>query len=119
MLGTAFELTAKPLADTNPGVRLGLYFPQNDEKFVFGYLHQYRHLSPEEIIERERRIFSEASSGLLAVEATMKPYSSITSSLGDQTFEYLMPVIHNDQLIAVAWQMNWCTRFLHKVENLV
>lgn len=102
-LGTAFEATAKPLADTNPGVRLGLYIPKTHDIFINGYLHQYRPLTADEKKERERRIFNEASSGLTAVAATKQPYSRITGSLGDQTFEYLIPVMQNDQLIAIAW----------------
>ncbi|WP_003544474.1 ATP-binding protein [Desulfotomaculum nigrificans] len=103
ILGDAFKTVAKPLADANPGVRLGLYYPKTHDIFVYGFLHQYRPLSPDEIKQRQKRIFNEASSGLTAVSATKEPLSRITGSLGDQTFEYLAPVIHNDELIAIAW----------------
>ncbi|AEG60115.1 ATP-binding protein [Desulforamulus ruminis] len=103
MLSSAFEITAKPLAEANPGVRLGLYIPKTHDIFVHGFLHRYRPFSQEEIEARERRIFNEASSGLTAVSATKEPLSRITGSLGDQTFEYLIPVMNNDKLIAIAW----------------
>ncbi len=103
ILSQSFKTTAKPLADSNPGVRLGLYIPHTKELFVFGFLHQYRPLTPLELEQRERRILDEASSGITAVSATKEPLSRITGSLGDQTFEYLMPVIYKDKLVAIAW----------------
>lgn len=103
ILSNAFNITAKPLADANPGVRLGLYIPDTKELFVFGFLHQYRPLNSEEYKQREKRVLNEASSGIVAVTATKQPLSRITGSLGDQTFEYLMPVIYKDKLIAIAW----------------
>lgn len=103
ILSNSFNVTAKPLVAANPGARLGLYIPETKELFIFGFLHQYRPLNPEEYKQRERRVLNEASSGIAAVTATKQPLSRITGSLGDQTFEYLMPVIYKDKLIAIAW----------------
>lgn len=103
VLKEAFKATAKPLADTNPGVRLGLFIPESKELYVYGFLHQYRPLTPGEYKEREQRILNEASSGIAAVSATKEPLSRITGSLGDQTLEYLMPVTYKNQLVAIAW----------------
>ncbi|AET67682.1 signal transduction histidine kinase, nitrogen specific [Desulfosporosinus orientis DSM 765] len=102
LIANAFEV-AKPLADANPGVRLGLYIPETNDLFVYGFLHQYRPQTPEEIKARENRVLDEASSGLVAVNATKKPLSRITGSLGNQTFEYLMPVVEGERLVAIAW----------------
>ncbi|MEG6521653.1 ATP-binding protein [Desulfotomaculum sp. 1211_IL3151] len=102
-LEEAFKVTAKPLTDANPGVRLGLYLADSKEIYVFGFLHEYRPEKPSDVKAREQRIFDEASSGIVAVSATKKPLSRITGSLGDQAFECLMPVVLNGELIAVAW----------------
>jgi len=102
-LANAFKMAAKPLSDANPGVRLGLYIPATKDLYVYGFLHQYRPQTPAEKKAREQRILNEASSGITAVTATKEPLSRITGSLGDQTFEYLMPVMHKGQLIAIAW----------------
>jgi len=99
----AFDIIAKPLAEGNPGVRLGLYFPETNDLYVYGFLHLYRPQTLEEIKAREDRILNEASSGLVAVKATKEPLSRITGSLGNQTFEYLMPVMKQGKLIAIAW----------------
>jgi len=103
IIANAFDKIAKPLADGNPGVRLGLFIPETNDLYVYGFLHQYRPQTPEEIKARESRILDEASSGLVAVDATKKPLSRITGSLGNQTFEYLMPVMQQGKLIAIAW----------------
>ncbi|ABO50518.1 integral membrane sensor signal transduction histidine kinase [Desulforamulus reducens MI-1] len=103
ILANTFKLTAKSLADANPGVRMGLYIPETKDLYVYGFLHQYRPMTPEEIKVREKRVLNEAASGLTAVSATKEPLSRITGSLGDQTFEYLMPVTYQGKLIAVAW----------------
>lgn len=103
VLADTFKNSAKPLADANPGVRLGLYIPETKDRYVYGFLHQYRPQTPEEKKAREQRILNEASSGITAVTATKEPLFWITSSLGDQTFEYLMPVMHKGQLVAIAW----------------
>jgi len=103
IIANAFDIIVKPLADGNPGVRLGLYIPETSDLFVYGFLHQYRPQTPEEIKAREYRILDEASSGLTAVKATKEPLSRIAGSLGNQAFEYLMPVMHNGKLIAIAW----------------
>lgn len=103
IISNAFDIIAKPLADGNPGVRLGLYIPETNNLYVYGFLHQYRPQTPEEIKAREYRVLDEASSGLVAVNATKKPLSRIAGSLGNQTFEYLMPVMQNGKLIAIAW----------------
>ncbi|MBC2725845.1 ATP-binding protein [Desulfosporosinus sp.] len=103
IISTAFNVIAKPLADANPGVRLGLYIPETKDLYVYGFLHQYRPQTEEEIKAREYRILDEASSGLIAVNATKEPLSRIAGSLGNQAFEYLMPVMQEGQLIAIAW----------------
>lgn len=102
LIAAAFE-AAKPLSDSNPGVRLGLYIPETNDLFVYGFLHQYRPQPPEAGKDRENRVLNEASSGLAAVNATKKPLSRITGSLGNQAFEYLIPFIKDDRLIAIAW----------------
>ncbi|WP_048818172.1 ATP-binding protein [Desulforamulus hydrothermalis] len=102
-LANTFKMAAKPLSEANPGVRLGLYVPATKDLYVYGFLHQYRPQTPEEKKAREQRILNEASSGITAVTATKEPLSRITGSLGDQTFEYLMPVMHKNQLVAIAW----------------
>ncbi|TGE35067.1 two-component sensor histidine kinase [Desulfosporosinus fructosivorans] len=103
IISNAFDVIAKPLADGNPGVRLGLYIPETNDLYVYGFLHQYRPQTPEEMKAREYRILDEASSGLVAVNATKKPLSRIAGSLGNQAFEYLMPVMQQGNLIAIAW----------------
>ncbi len=103
IIANAFDIISKPLADGNPGVRLGLYIPETNGLYVYGFLHLYRPQTPEEIKAREGRILDEASSGLLAVKATKEPLSRIAGSLGNQTFEYLMPVMQHGKLIAIAW----------------
>ncbi|HBV89317.1 MAG TPA: two-component sensor histidine kinase [Desulfosporosinus sp.] len=103
IISSAFNVIAKPLADTNPGVRLGLYIPETKDLYVYGFLHQYRPQTQEEIKAREYRILDEASSGLIAVNATKEPLSRIAGSLGNQAFEYLMPVMQEGRLIAIAW----------------
>lgn len=102
-LQTAFNEVTEPLVEIYPGVRFGLYVPENKQIFVHGFLHEYRQLSPEEAMEREKRILNEADTGLLAVAASKRPLARLTSSLNDQTFEYLSPVIVDNQLVAVAW----------------
>lgn len=103
IISNAFDTIAKPLSDGNPGVRLGLYIPETNDLYVYGFLHQYRPQTPEEIKAREYRILDEAASGLVAVKATKEPLSRIAGSLGNQTFEYLMPVMRRGELIAIAW----------------
>ena len=98
-----FNTVAGPLVSSSPGVRFGLYLPESRQIYVQGFLHQYRHLSPDEALERERRILTEADSGLVAVVASQRPLSKLTSSLRDETFEYLSPVFIDSQLVAVAW----------------
>jgi len=103
IISNAFDMIAKPLSDGNPGVRLGLYIPETNDLYVYGFLHQYRPQTPEEIKAREYRILDEAASGLVAVNATKEPLSRIAGSLGNQAFEYLMPVMQRGKLIAIAW----------------
>ncbi len=98
-----FNEVAEPLVSSFPGVRFGLYIPESKQIHVHGFLHQYRQLSPDEVLERERRIMNEADSGLVAVTASRRPLARLTSSLKEETFEYLTPVLVNDELVAVAW----------------
>ncbi|MFZ5634347.1 MAG: ATP-binding protein [Bacillota bacterium] len=102
-LREAFSEVAEPLVSSFPGVRFGLYLPDSQQIYVHGFLHQYRYLSPDEALERERRILNEADSGLVAVVASRRPLSRLTSSLKDETFEYLTPVFVDGKLMAVAW----------------
>ncbi|WP_027719009.1 ATP-binding protein [Desulfovirgula thermocuniculi] len=103
ILKESFEETAKPLVPSFPGVRFGLYLPDSQQIFVEGFLRNYRQLSPQESREREQRILREASTGLLAVAASQRPLARLTTSLNEETFEYLAPVIVDNQLVAVAW----------------
>lgn len=99
----AFKEVAEPLESSFPGVRFGLYLPDSKQIYVHGFLHQYRQLSPDEALERERRILTEADSGLVAVVASHRPLARLTSSLKEETFEYLTPFFADNQLVAVAW----------------
>jgi len=102
-LSEAFNKTTEPLVPNYPGIRFGLYLPHNERIFVQGFLHQYRKLSPREELEREKRILDEANSGLVAVVASRKPLARLTSSLNDESFEYLTPIMIDNKLVAVAW----------------
>jgi len=103
LLQEAFTEAASPLVTSYPGVRFGLYLPENQQIFVHGFLREYRQLSPEEARQREQRIFTEADSGLTAVTASGRPLAKLTTSLNEQTIEYFMPVRIEDRLTAVAW----------------
>jgi len=102
-LENAFNNATSSLVPSNPGVRFGLYIPENKQISVKGFLHQYKKLSPEEQKEREKRVLGEAKSGLVAVAASGKPLSKLTRSLNDETYEYLSPLYYNGNLIAVVW----------------
>lgn len=103
LLKESFEEVTKPLVPSFPGVRFGLYLPDSQQIFVQGFLRNYRQLSPQESREREQRILREASTGLLAVAASQRPLARLTTSLNEETFEYLAPVVIDNQLVAVAW----------------
>jgi len=103
LLEKAFGNATAHLVASNPGVRFGLYIPENKQIFIKGFLHQYRNLNPEEQKKREQRILREAKSGLVAVAASGKPLSRLTSSLNDETYEYLAPLYVNGNLVAVVW----------------
>lgn len=98
-----FSDIAEPIAEANPGVRLGLYLPGSDEIVVRGFLHNYRQLSPEEEKTREKRILNEAHTGIVAVMGSQAPLSKLTSTFDDQVMESLEPVIINGKLTAVVW----------------
>lgn len=100
---SAFAQVAEPLTENFPGVRFGLYLSENKQIYIQGFLHEYRMLSEEETRNREKRILTEVDSGLLAVSASQRPLSKLTSSLNDETFEYLSPVLMDGQLIGVVW----------------
>ncbi|MGB9803856.1 ATP-binding protein [Desulfofundulus sp.] len=102
-LKTSFNEVAGPLVPNYPGVRFGLYLPESKQIFVQGFLHQYRQLSPQESREREKRILNEADSGLMAVVASKRPIARLTTSLSDETFEYLTPLMIDGKLVAVVW----------------
>ncbi|MQL53981.1 two-component sensor histidine kinase [Desulfofundulus thermobenzoicus] len=103
LLQSCFDETVKPLVPNFPGVRFGLYLPDNKQIYVHGFLHQYRNLSPEESREREKRILNEADPGLVAVAASGRPLARLTTSLNDETFEYLTPVLVEGKVVAIAW----------------
>ncbi|OAT85842.1 ATP-binding protein [Desulfotomaculum copahuensis] len=103
IIRTAFDETVSPLVPNFPGVRFGLYIPQTGQVFVHGFLHQFRPESPEQTREREKRILTEADSGLAAVLAGQRPFSRLTTSLNDETFEYLAPVRIKDKMAAIVW----------------
>lgn len=103
LLRVSFDQVVSPLVPNFPGTRFGLYVPRTGQIFVHGFLHQYRQLSPAENREREKRIFSEADTGLAAVTAGQRPLSRLTTSLNDETFEYLAPVKIQGKMVAVAW----------------
>ena len=102
-LREAFDEATRPLVLSNLGVRFGLYIPETGQIYVQGFLHQYRAMDPSEKVAREERIKEEAKSGLIAVAASGQTLSRLTSSLDDETYEYLMPVYIDGQLTAVAW----------------
>lgn len=102
-LHASFIEVAEPMVPNYPGVRFGLYLPDSQQIFVQGFLHQYRQLSPQEAHEREKRILDEAKTGLIAVAASQRPLARLTSSLNDETFEYLTPIIVKDKLVGVVW----------------
>ncbi|MCL6638859.1 MAG: two-component sensor histidine kinase [Firmicutes bacterium] len=98
-----FTRTAGPVAEANPGVRLGLYLTDSEEIMVQGFLHNYRQLSPAEEKEREKRILNEAHAGIIAVMASGTPLSRLTSTFDDQVIESLVPVVVNGNVTAVVW----------------
>lgn len=102
-LHAAFIEVAEPMVPNYPGVRFGLYLPDSQQIFVQGFLHQYRRLSPQEAQEREKRILDEAKTGLIAVAASQRPIARLTSSLNDESFEYLTPIVVKDRLVGVVW----------------
>lgn len=105
-LKKVFKNSFDNLVAGNPGVRFGIYLPQlpEGERIVIkGFLHQYRDLTAWEQKEREKRVLEEAKSGLTAVAASGKHLSKLTTSLNDETYEYLTPLNYKDELIAVAW----------------
>ncbi len=102
-LERAFNNNASMLVPSNPGVRFGMYIPDNKKVFIKGFLHQYRDLTPREQERREERVLSEAKSGLTAVAASGKPLSKLTRSLNDETYEYLSPLVYKGELVTVIW----------------
>ncbi|WP_066634655.1 ATP-binding protein [Desulfolucanica intricata] len=103
LLQNTFNHAGKPLTESNPGVRVGIYIPQSENIYVQGFLHGYRNMSPKEEEQREERVYEEAYSGLVAVAASGRPLTRVIGSLGDETFEHLEPVYINKKLVAVAW----------------
>jgi len=102
-LAAAFNQVAEPLAGTYHGVRLGFYLPETGQIFVQGFLHEYRRLSPEEQRERERRIFEEVKSGILAVAASKTPLARMGTTWDDQFLENLVPVFVDGHFAGVVW----------------
>ncbi|MBE0466832.1 MAG: two-component sensor histidine kinase [Candidatus Desulforudis sp.] len=103
LLVDEFNRTAAPLAETHPGVRVGLYIPDNEKIYIQGFLHQFRDLTPAEQQLREERIYNEVYQGIQAAIASEAPISRIGHTWDDQFLEYLVPVKYGDELVAVVW----------------
>nr|WP_085929348.1 ATP-binding protein [Desulfosporosinus orientis] len=103
LLHNEFTRVVEPYIPSNSGIRFGLYVPQSDKITVLGFLHNYRNLSPEEEIQREKEIFANTKSGLVAAEMGKEPLFRISGSFDDQVVEYICPVILKGKVVAVMW----------------
>lgn len=112
-LEKVFTEAADPVAKLNPGVRMGLYFPYDDNMVVSGFLHDYRQLSPEEKKEREQRIFNHAYTGIRSVLASGETLSTLAGDPDDRFLEYLVPLRINNETVAVLW----ADELLHPIFN--
>ncbi|MHB8132017.1 MAG: sensor histidine kinase, partial [Mobilitalea sp.] len=103
LLHNEFTQVVEPYIPSNSGIRFGLYVPLTDKITVLGFLHNYRNLSPEEETLREREIFDNTKSGLVAAEMGNEPLFRISGSLDDQVVEYISPVVIKGKVVAVMW----------------
>ncbi|MFA7468038.1 MAG: two-component sensor histidine kinase, partial [Desulfotomaculaceae bacterium] len=76
-LSNTFNSVAAPLIRHYPGVRICLYERETDNIIVHGYLHEFRARLPEEIKERERRIYNETQAGIASVLASGTPITRL------------------------------------------
>ena len=103
LLHNEFTRVVKPYIPSNSGIRFGLYIPQTEKITVLGFLHNYRNLSQEEETLRERDIFANTKSGLVAAEMGNEPLFRISGSLDDQVVEYISPIVLKEKVVAVMW----------------
>jgi signal transduction histidine kinase len=102
-MGEVFSEVATPVVEINPGVRLSLYIPEDNELLVEGFIHNYRKLSAEEELEREKEIFKTSYAGIQSVIASGHPLATIAGDPDDRFFENFVPVRYNNGIIAVLW----------------
>ena len=103
LLTNEFTRVVEPQVPANSGIRFGLYVPSTEKITVLGFLHNYRNLSQEEEVQREKDIFANAKPGLIATEMGNEPLFRISGSWNDQIFEYLTPVVLKGKVVAVMW----------------
>ncbi|MEG6616872.1 ATP-binding protein [Peptococcaceae bacterium 1198_IL3148] len=102
-LGELFSEVATPKVEINPGVRLSLYIPESNELVVKGFLHNYRKLSADEQVEREKEIFKSSYAGIQSVIASGHPLATISGEPDDRFFQNFVPIRYNDEIVAVLW----------------
>ncbi|EHQ87738.1 histidine kinase,HAMP domain-containing protein,histidine kinase [Desulfosporosinus youngiae DSM 17734] len=103
LLHNEFTKVVEPYIPSNSGIRFGLYVPQAEKITVLGFLHNYRNLSPAEETQREKDIFANTKSSLVAAEMGNEPLVRISGSLNDQVVEYISPVVLKGKVVAVMW----------------
>ena len=102
-LAGLFDQAAGPVAQANPGVRLGLYIPETNQIIIQGFLHEFGKRLPEEKHEREQRIYQEALKGIAAVMKSGEPITRLGRTWDDQFLEHLAPVRTDSRIVAVLW----------------
>ncbi len=102
MLRDKFTQIVQPQVPANFDIRFSLYIPGTDKITLLGFLHNYRVLSEEEEIQREREIFANTKLGLRAAEIGNEPLFRISGSWNDQIVEYIAPVLLNGKVVAVT-----------------
>ena len=103
LLEDSFIDVAAPLADRHKGVRIGLYIVSKDHIITQGYLHDYRPPGGEEQEHRQQRVYQETADGIKAVLAGGGAATMLGETWDDRFLEYLVPIYHGDQLVAVTW----------------
>ncbi len=102
-LVNSFTQEAGYLVRENKGVRLGIYIVENEKMYIEGFLHEYRKLTKQEQIERERRISGEVSAGIQSVLATGEKIVRVGRTWDDEILECLRPVRVKGKIVAVVW----------------